>query len=410
MYHLEDCPYWKGSLFSIASDNTVEVTSDDGPCPGCSRARQNKFEIRWPYIMQAVGTETQDSDLRVINSTSNPYVLRIVPAQGSISFEVDHYVANLTNIQEATERRLPQWGFRVVHKRSVGWNEEGEYFAHAVKGGLGESDFFDFSQRDIYEQLDCHERGVHFTSHFVSFTESIVEALIRARSAYRRGGEDVEIHMFDLTTLKQPALIGHALALLKGYLVFRDKNLVHRAKLKGASVTEFLVWDVLELDACVVRYKDLVRAGITEIVPALRSSCRNTLLPGQDTKRNPRRPTPSEVRNQLCRVELTLKQAERDAEANKGNPLWSFRNNRVGRFPIHTPKVFKEFEDPRSPMGMHTMNKYLQVARCARKPKFVLPWLVALLSLSTSIYTRESMIDLLDDILAGNVAPIPDMH
>lgn len=366
----------------------VETTLRD---PGAEKPTfQDKSDAKYP-------------DLDSKNSTCHYAAGRYYNAGGGRLGDFSGYLPNLERITDATLRQLPQFLFRVTHDESGGQNREGQYLSQAVKVGLGEADFFTFSNLEVKETLHNHEVNKKCSSHWISFSDSGSAAVAYALQLHEQSKTNVQIHMVDTTKLRNRPLIAYAYPMLKGYRVCSNRKSGFQKMILGASYTEFLVWDELSIEACCVNISVLIGAGLTDLPIKLRAPLRRLGADGRKRKCQPA----SKIRKHHLKLE-DAKMIEQMREEYYSGPmnLWKRREWAAaywGNQKPTTPVTIRQRPDNRSPMSTDIMNRYRTVAETCEKPDFQLVMLIALLSMSTPMFYRDSMVDELMNIPQGKL-------
>ena len=326
-----------------------------------------------------------------VSSVANPYARRrFIKAPDGTRGALSGYLPNKKRISEATLRHSPRYWHRAVHKSSRGRNSEGHYQSQAMYGGLGASDFFELTNDQIRDSLYAHVSQTNCSSHWISFTDSFVTAMGRANQFMQKGKAKVEIHTIDTFNIKNLPLMVHSYAMLRGYRVCVNEAEEHQKKLLGSSYAEFLVWDQLVAEASSVSVKSLYKAGLLNLMPEL-------VYPPDDKLTEKRKfKQPGVLRHQLYKVELHLKKQELFRDQYYSGPYNKLKVRVPGRFPLRKKDLLPvsirgQKKDPRGPIGIFEMEKWKALAMCVRHTRFQLVFLIALLSMKTNTYCRDSI-------------------
>ena len=315
--------------------------------------------------------------------------------------EFSGYTPSLKRISDATDRQLSPILFRVTHDESGGQNQEGSYLSQAAKFGLGKADFFALSNTEIKESLHNHEVAKRCDSHWISFTDSAIAAKAYGLQLFEQKKGNVRIHMVDTTKIRNLPLIVHAYPMLKGYRVCSNRKSSFQRMIIGASYTEYLVWDELQVEACSVDVSLLIQVEVLELPIKLKVPIKRLGRQGHKRKFQ----TASRIRQSHLKLEESrVVEHMRDNYTSGPYNLWkkgertcAFWGNRKST----TPVAIREKIDTRSHMSTDMMNRYRIVAQVCEKPRFQLVMLVALLSMSRPAFYSESMVEQLMQIPQG---------
>ena len=351
---------------------------------------QDKSDVKYP-------------DLDSKTSTCHYAAGRYYNAGGGRLGDFSGYLPNLKRITDATIPQLPHFLFRVTHDKSGGQNREGQYLSQAVKVGLGEADFFTFSNLEVKESLHNHEVNKKCSSHWISLTDSGLAAVAYALQLHEQSNINVQIHMVDTTKLRNRPLIVYAYPMLKGYRVCWNRKSGFQKMILGASYTEFLVWDELDIEACCVNITVLIGAGLNDLPIKLKASLQRLGADGRKRRCQPA----SKIRKHHIKLG-DAKTIEKMREEYYSGP-WNRWKRREwvaaywGNPRPTTPITIRQRPDNRSPMSTDVMNRYRTVAETCKKPEFQLVMLIALLSMSTPMFYHDSMVDELMNIPQGKL-------
>ena len=307
--------------------------------------------------------------------------------------EFSGFVPDSTKITNASLRQLTQFLFRVTHGDSGGSNDEGLYRSEATKTGLGAVDFFDLPNSEISKQLHSHEVNSQFPSHFISTTDSGVTAITYALRLEEKKKDKVLVHIMDTMKIENLPLFVHAYPMMKGYRVCSNKNSGFQKMIIGAAYTEFLVWDELKVEACSAELSKLIEAGLLELPLGLKNPI------GEDIRKRPSTVFKSAARRRQPLFKLQEQEGVEILRENYYSGPWQQWKKRewVGALwtnkKLNTPVGIRQKRDIRWSMDTEMMNRYMNVAECFEKPRFQFVMLMVLLSMSVTVFDRESILD-----------------
>jgi hypothetical protein len=360
---------------------------------------RSDFVIIDEPLVRPPGEETPDFD--ETSSVSDPYARRVFRrTEDGRRGEFSHHVPHKEFIRRTSLGQLPQYLYRATHNGSRGVNMEGHYKSHAVANGFGKANFYEFDDNNINISLDDHVSQKNCQSHWISFTDSAITVFCRALQFLQNGNSNVRIHVIDTFKIKSLTLIVHSYAMLRGYRVCIGKHPVQGKKLLGSAYAEFLVWDELVVEACSASITQLIKDGLLELMPELELPIENHFSNRKRFKQ------PSVLRKQLYKGSKTLKEQEWWADHYYSGPRNGWKKEvYVGALPKKRQKLHlypvPQIHDKRFPLEVHKLNRFRHVARCWRKPQFLLVMLVAMLSMKTDFFVQDEMVDNLVNMPLG---------
>ena len=224
----------------------------------------------------------------------------------------------LWTVLKKTEQYLPQFLFRVISAKTKGRHTTAGFQSEARKRNP-RADLALLNETDLKYQFSGHTRkrkhgttgGWNFESHFISLTSSFLWALQRARSDMLSGCQNVSLCVIDTYKLREPAIIFKARELASA---FEEKQSWQVTKAEA----EFLAWDELVVDTCIVPVERL-RPIWETLVPELNTTTKETGDPKKPPKLIPVKPS-------------QYRKKQRDREEDR---LWRNRALQVHGFFTH---------------------------------------------------------------------------
>ena len=183
----------------------------------------------------------------------------------------------MTKVQRYTKHNLPQYLWRVYSDDSAGVNKEDGFGSMAIKCDCGPDNFYNFTDEDFADKINQHYRwgkgskGAPFSSRFVSFTASPDFAFTYAAFLRHKGHRNIKIAVLDTFEIEDHTLIFSSYPFAKAHGVSSQEVL-------RCLDNEFIVWDSLLADICVVDFTEMAeykfsdgiyRRGFFELLPQL---------------------------------------------------------------------------------------------------------------------------------------------
>jgi hypothetical protein len=297
----------------------------------------------------------------------------------------------LKKVEVLTSYDLPHYLFRVWSDSSAGFNcENGEhrFQSQAAKAGLGSTNFEIMEEAEIEDNVRRHLRwntGTKvnlFHSHWISFTCSVMFALVHACRMVEMGQKNVMFAVINTYMLKTPGRMFSAFPLIRAYKI-------DDIGIKDSTYAEFLAYDELKAEMEVIPFSVLLhpvsgkpRPGL----PGLLRLCPFLKYNEAEKRKARRRQLQSKhkglgLKSRMKRFrerrfpDLGILQVSRQDRAAKAIVPWRLpQGKRAGPFPISFA-ILEDF--------------YRLVKRF--KPGFRLPMLVSFLSLMTPEWEQDSM-------------------